>query len=137
MILLPEMTTMIRGRDLWNTVIDGVSFVLHGDKESGTLFQCDLSKFALDVNSLFAFRGVVQSLTGQGVNQNLNSISTQSAPGIATFTMLWVTAVLYNHTDCGHGASYGAAVRRTDRNACVHHGETAARTPSGALDTRT
>lgn len=65
-VLLPEMTTMVRTRDLWNTAIDGVSFALHGDEESGALFQRDLGRVALDVNSLPAFRGIAQSLAGQG-----------------------------------------------------------------------
>ena len=59
-VLMPEITTMVRRRDLWNTAIDGVSFALHGDEESGALFQRDLGRFALDVNSLPAFRGVAQ-----------------------------------------------------------------------------
>ena len=136
-VLLPEMTTMVRRRDLWNTAIDGVSFALHGDEESGALFQRDLGRVALDVNSLPAFRGVAQSLAGQGVSQDLNSTSTQPASGIAALAVPWVVAALYNRLGCGHGASYGVAVRGTDGNARVHHSEAAARIPSGALDART
>ena len=135
-VLMPEITTMVRRRDLWNTAIDGVSFALHGDEESGALFQRDLGRFALDVNSLPAFRGVAQLLAGQGVSQDLNSTSTQPASGIAALAAPWVAA-LYNRMGSGHGASYGVAVRGADGNARVHHSEAAARIPSGTLDART
>ena len=135
-LLMPNMTNLVYTRDLWNTAIDGVSFALHGDEESGALFQRDLGRFALDVNSLPAFRGVVQSLSGLGVSQDLNSTSTQSASGMAALAAPWVAA-LYNRMGCGHGASYGVAVRGTDGNARVHHSEAAAHIPSGTLDART
>ena len=135
-LLMPNMTKLVYTRDLWNTAIDGVSFALHGDEESGALFQRDLGRFALDVNSMPAFRGVAQSLAGQGVSQDLNSTSTQPASGIAALAAPWVAA-LYNRMGCGHGASYGVAVRGTDGNARVHHSEAAAHIPSGTLDART
>ena len=136
-LLMPNMTNLVYTRDLWNTAIDGVSFALHGDEESGALFQRDLGRVALDVNSLPAFRGIAQSLAGQGVSQDLNSTSTQPASGIAALAVPWVVAALYNRLGCGHGASYGVAVRGTDGNARVHHSEAAARIPSGTLDART
>ena len=135
-LIMPNMTNLVYTRDLWNTAIDGVSFALHGDEESGALFQRDLGRFALDVNSMPAFRGVAQSLAGQGVSQDLNSTSTQPASGIAALAAPWVAA-LYNRMGCGHGASYGVAVRGTDGNARVHHSEAAAHIPSGTLDART
>ena len=135
-VLMPGMTTMVRRRDLWNAAIDGIAFALHGDEESGALFQRDLGRFALDVNSLPAFRGVAQALAGQGVSQDLNSTSTQPASGIAALAAPWVAA-LYNRFGCGHGASYGVAVRGTDGNTRVHHNEAAANIPSGTLDART
>ena len=135
-VLMPGMTTMMRRRDLWNAAIDGIAFALHGDEESGALFQRDLGRFALDVNSLPAFRNVVQSLAGLGVSQDLNSTSTQPASGIAALAAPWVAA-LHNRFGCGHGASYGVAVRGTDGNTRVHHNEAAAHIPSGTLDART
>ena len=135
-VLMPGMTTMMRRRDLWNAAIDGIAFALHGDEESGALFQRDLGRFALDVNSLPAFRGVSQALAGQGVSQDLNSTSTQPASGIAALAAPWVAA-LHNRFGCGHGASYGVAVRGTDGNTRVHHNEAAAHIPSGTLDART
>lgn len=135
-VLMPGMTTMMRRRDLWNAAIDGIAFALHGDEESGALFQRDLGRFALDVNSLPAFRGVAQALAGQGVSQDLNSTSTQPASGIAALAAPWVAA-LYNRFGCGHGVSYGVAVRGTDGNTRVHHNEAAANIPSGTLDART
>ena len=135
-VLMPGMTTMMRRRDLWNAATDGIAFALHGDEESGALFQRDLGRFALDVNSLPAFRGVAQALAGQGVSQDLNSTSTQPASGIAALAAPWVAA-LYNRFGCGHGASYGVAVRGTDGNTRVHHNEAAAHIPSGTLDART
>ena len=135
-VLMPEITTMVRRRDLWNAAIDGIAFALHGDEESGALFQRDLGRFALDVNSLPAFRNVVQSLAGLGVSQDLNSTSTQPASGIAALAAPWV-ATLSNRFGCGHGASYGVAVRGTDGNTRVHHNEAAAHIPSGTLDART
>lgn len=135
-VLMPGMTTMMRRRDLWNAAIDGIAFALHGDEESGALFQRDLGRFALDVNSLPAFRGVAQALAGQGVSQDLNSTSTQPASGIAALAAPWVAA-LHNRFGCGHGASYGVAVRGTDGNTRVHHNEAAAHIPSGTLDART
>ena len=135
-VLMPEITTMVRRRDLCNAAIDGIAFALHGDEESGALFQRDLGRFALDVNSLPAFRGVAQALAGQGVSQDLNSTSTQPASGIAALAAPWV-ATLHNRFGCGHGASYGVAVRGTDGNTRVHHNEAAAHIPSGTLDART
>ena len=135
-VLMPGMTTMVRRRDLWNAAIDGIAFALHGDEESGALFQRDLGRFALDVNSLPAFRGVAQALAGQGVSQDLNSTSTQPASGIAALAAPWVAA-LYNRFGCGHGASYGVAVRGRDGNTRVHHNDAAAHIPSGTLDART
>ena len=135
-VLMPGLSALVAEKDLWNTAIDGVSFALHGDEESGALFQRDLGRFALDVNSMPAFRGVAQLLAGQGVSQDLNSTSTQPASGIAALAAPWVAA-LYNRFGCGHGASYGVAVRGTDGKARVHHNGTAAHIPSGTLDART
>ena len=135
-VLMPGLSALVAEKDLWNTAIDGVSFALHGDEESGALFQRDLGRFALDVNSMPAFRGVAQSLAGQGVSQDLNSTSTQPASGIAALAAPWVAA-LYNCMGCGHGASYGVAVRGTDGDTRVHHNGTAAHIPSGTLDART
>ena len=135
-VLMPGLSALVAEKDLWNTAIDGVSFALHGDEESGALFQRDLGRFALDVNSMPAFRGVAQSLAGKGVSQDLNSTSTQPASGIAALAAPWVAA-LYNRFGCGHGASYGVAVRGTDGKARVHHSEAAAHIPSGTLDART
>ena len=136
-LLMPGMTNLVRTRDLWNTAIDGIAFALHGDEESGALFQRDLGRFALDVNSLAAFRGVAQSLARQGVSQDLDSTSTQPASGIAALAAPWVVAALYNRMGRGHGASYGVAVRGTDGDARVHHNEAAAHIPLGTLDART
>ena len=135
-LLMPSMTNLVRTSDLWNTAIDGVTFALHGDEESGALFQRDLGRFALDVNSMPAFRGIAQALAGQGVSQDLNSTSTQPASGIAALAAPWVAA-LYHRMGCGHGASYGVAVRGTDGNTRVHHSEAASHIPSGTLDART
>ena len=136
-VLLPEMTTMVRGRDLWNTAIDGVSFALHGDEESGALFQRDLGRVALDVNSLPAFRGVAQSLAGLGVSQDLNSTSTQSASGVAALAAPWVSVARYIMMRGDHGASYGIAVRGKDGNARVRPNGLGSRIPSHLLDART
>ena len=65
-LLMPNMTNLVYTRDLWNTAIDGIAFARHGDAESGALFQRDLGRFALDVNSMPAFRGVAQALPGRG-----------------------------------------------------------------------
>lgn len=131
------MTNLVYTRDLWNTAIDGVSFALHGDEESGALFQRDLGRFALDVNSMPAFRGVAQALAGKGVSQDLNSTSTQPASGIAALAAPWVASTWYNVFGGGHGASYGVAVRGPDGNTRVHHNEVAAHIPSSTLDART
>ena len=136
-LLMPNMTNLVYTRDLWNTAIDGVSFALHGDEESGALFQRDLGRFALDVNSMPAFRGVAQSLAGKGVSQDLNSTSTQPASGIAALAAPWVASTWYNVFGGGHGASYGVAVRGSDGNTRVHHNEVAAHIPSSTLDART
>lgn len=136
-LLMPGMTNLVRTHDLWNTAIDGITFALHGDEESGALFQRDLGRFALDVNSMPAFRGVAQSLAGQGVSQDLNSTSTQPASGIAALAAPWAAAALYNRFGSGHGGSYGVAVRGPDGNTRVHHSEAAAHIPSGTLDART
>ena len=135
-VLMPGLSPLVAEKDLWNTAIDGIAFALHGDEESGALFQRDLGRFALDVNSMPAFRGVAQSLAGLGVSQDLNSTSTQPASGIAALAAPWVAA-LYYRFGCGHGASYGVAVRGADGKARVHHSEAAAHIPSGTLDART
>ena len=136
-VLMPGLSSLIAEKDLWNAAIDGIAFALHGDEESGALFQRDLGRFALDVNSMPAFRGVVQSLAGLGVSQDLNSTSTQPASGIAALAAPWVAALYNNCFGCGHGASYGVAVRGTDGNTRVHRNEAAAHIPSGTLDART
>lgn len=135
-VLMPGLSSLVAEKDLCDTAIDGIAFALHGDEESGALFQRDLGRFALDVNSMPAFRGVAQSLAGLGVSQDLNSTSTQPASGIAALAAPWVAA-LYNCFGCGHGASYGVAVRGTDGDTRVHHNAAAAHIPSGTLDART
>ena len=136
-LLMPGMTNLVLMSDLWNTAFDSIAFARHGDAESGALFQRDLGRFALDVNSMPAFRGVAQSLAGQGVSQDLNSTSTRPASGIAALAAPWAAAGLYNRFGSGHGASYGVAVRGTDGNTRVRHSEAAANIPSGTLDART
>ena len=135
-VLMPGLSSLVAEKDLCDTAIDGIAFALHGDEESGALFQRDLGRFALDVNSMPAFRGVAQSLAGLGVSQDLNTTSTQPASGIAALAAPWVAA-LYNRCGCGHGASYGVAVRGTDGKVRVHHNAAAAHIPSGTLDART
>lgn len=135
-LLMPGLSSLVAEKDLCDTAIDGLLFNYHVDEMSGARFQRDLGRFALDVNSLPAFRGVAQSLAGLGVSQDLNSTSTQSASGIAALAAPWVAA-LYNRMGCGHGASYGVAVRGTDGDTRVHHNGTAAHIPSGTLDART
>ena len=132
-----NMTNLVYTRDLWNTAIDGIAFARHGDAESGALFQRDLGRFALDMNSMPAFRGVAQLLAGKGVSQDLNSTSTQPASGIAALAAPWVASTWYNVFGGGHGASYGVAVRGSDGNTRVHHNEVAAHIPSSTLDART
>ena len=136
-LLMPGMTNLVYTRDLWNTAIDGIAFARHGDAESGALFQRDLGRFALDMNSMPAFRGVAQLLAGKGVSQDLNSTSTQPASGIAALAAPWVASTWYNVFGGGHGASYGVAVRGSDGNTRVHHNEVAAHIPSSTLDART
>ena len=135
-VLMPGLSSLVAEKDLCDTAIDGIAFALHGDEESGALFQRDLGRFALDVNSMPAFRGVAQSLADLGVSQDLNSTSTQPASGVAALAVPWVAA-LYNCFGCGHGASYGVAVRGTDGDTRVHHNAAAAHIPSGTLDART
>ena len=135
-VLMPGLSSLVAEKDLCDTAIDGIAFALHGDEESGALFQRDLGRFALDVNSMPAFRGVAQSLAELGVSQDLNSTSTQPASGVAALAVPWVAA-LYNCFGCGHGASYGVAVRGTDGDTRVHHNAAAAHIPSGTLDART
>ena len=135
-VLMPGLSSLVAEKDLCDTAIDGIAFALHGDEESGALFQRDLGRFALDVNSMPAFRGVAQSLAELGVSQDLNSTSTQPASGVAALAAPWVAA-LYNRCGCGHGASYGVAVRGTDGDTRVHHNAAAAHIPSGTLDART
>ena len=136
-LLMHNMTNLVYTRDLWNTAIDGIAFARHGDAESGALFQRDLGRFALDMNSMPAFRGVAQLLAGKGVSQDLNSTSTQPASGIAALAAPWVAGTWYNVFGGGHGASYGVAVRGPDGNTRVHHNEGAAHIPSSTLDART
>ena len=136
-LLMHNMTNPVYTRDLWNTAIDGIAFARHGDAESGALFQRDLGRFALDMNSMPAFRGVAQLLAGKGVSQDLNSTSTQPASGIAALAAPWVASTWYNVFGGGHGASYGVAVRGPDGNTRVHHNEVAAHIPSSTLDART
>lgn len=135
-VLMPGLSTLVGEKDLCDTVIDVLLFKYHSDEVSGARFQRDLGRFTLDVNSMPAFRGIAQSLAGRGVSQDLNSTSTQSASGVAAIIAPWVAA-LYNRVGGGHGDSYGVVVRGTDGNTRVHHGEAAARIPSGTLDART
>lgn len=136
-VLMPGFAVLAAEKDLCDTAIDGIAFVRHGDAESGALFQRDLGRFALDMNSMPAFRGVAQLLAGKGVSQDLNSTSTQPASGIAALAAPWVASTWYNVFGGGHGASYGVAVRGSDGNTRVHHNEVAAHISSSTLDART
>lgn len=136
-LLMPNMTNLVYTRDLWNTAIDGVSFALHGDEESGALFQRDLGRFALDVNSMPAFRGVAQSLAGQGVSQDLNSTSTQPTSGIAALAAPFLAYLGLVDFHRGHGVSCGVIVRGTDGDARIRPNGLGSLMPSRALDART
>ena len=136
-VLMPGFAVLAAEKDLCDTVIDGITFARHGDAESGALFQRDLGRFALDVNSLPAFRGVAQSLSGLGVSQDLNSTSTQPASGMAALAAPFLAYLGLVDFRLGHGVSYGVTVRGPDGNTRVHHNEAAARIPSGTLDART
>lgn len=136
-LLMPGLSSLVAEKDLCDTVIDGLLFKYHADEASGARFQRDLGRFALDVNSLPAFRGVAQSLSGLGVSQDLNSTSTQSASGVAA-----LAAPLFAYLGCadlrlGHGLSCGIIVRGADGDTRVRTNGLGSRIPSNALDART
>ena len=136
-LLMPGLSSLVAEKDLCDTVIDGLLFKYHADEASGARFQRDLGRFALDVNSLPAFRGVAQSLAGLGVSQDLNSTSTQSASGVAA-----LAAPLFAYLGCadlrlGHGLSCGIIVRGADGDTRVRTNGLGSRIPSNALDART
>ena len=135
-LLMPGLSSLVAEKDLCDTVIDGLLFKYHVDEASGARFQRDLGRFALDVNSLPAFRGVAQSLAGLGVSQDLNSTSTQSASGVAA-----LVAPLFAYLGCadlrlGHGLSCGIIVRGADGDTRVRTNGLGSRIPSNVLDAR-
>ena len=136
-VLMPGFAVLAAEKDLCDTVIDGITFARHGDAESGALFQRDLGRFALDVNSLPAFRGVAQSLSGLGVSQDLNSTSTQSASGMAALAAPFLAYLGLVDFRLGHGVSYGVIVRGTDGDARIRPNGLGSLMPSRVLDART
>ena len=136
-VLMPGFAVLAAEKDLCDTVIDGITFARHGDAESGALFQRDLGRFALDVNSLPAFRGVAQSLSGLGVSQDLNSTSTQPASGMAALAAPFLAYLGLVDFRLGHGVSYGVIVRGTDGDARIRPNGLGSLMPSRALDART
>ena len=136
-VLMPGFAVLAAEKDLCDTVIDGITFARHGDAESGALFQRDLGRFALDVNSLPAFRGVVQSLSGLGVSQDLNSTSTQSASGMAALAAPFLAYLGLVDFRLGHGVSCGVIVRGTDGDARIRPNGLGSLMPSRVLDART
>ena len=136
-LLMPGLSALVTQKDLCDTVIDGVAFGYHSDEMSGARFQRDLGRFALDVNSSPVYRGVARALAGMGVSQDLNSMSTQSASGVAALIAPWAAYVMLVDFGRGHGASYGVAVRGADGDTRIHPNGLGSRIPSSALDART
>ena len=134
-LLMPGLSSLVAEKDLCDTVIDGLLFKYHADEASGARFQRDLGRFALDVNSLPAFRGVAQSLAGLGVSQDLNSTSTQSASGVAALAAPLFAYLGFTDLRLGHGLSCGIIVRDGDTR--VRTNGLGSRIPSNALDART
>ena len=136
-VLMPGFAVLAAQKDLCDTVIDGITFARHGDAESGSLFQRDLGRFALDVNSSPVYRGVVQSLSGLGVSQDLNSTSTQSASGMAALAAPFLAYLGLVDFRWGHGVSCGVIVRGTDGDARIRPNGLGSLMPSRVLDART
>ena len=136
-VLMPGFAVLAAQKDLCDTVIDGITFARHGDAESGALFQRDLGRFALDVNSSPVYRGVVQSLSGLGVSQDLNSTSTQSASGMAALAAPFLAYLGLVDFRLGHGVSCGVIVRGTDGDARIRPNGLGSLLPSRVLDART
>lgn len=136
-LLMPGLSALVTQKDLCDTVIDGVAFGYHSDEMSGARFQRDLGRFALDVNSSPVYRGVARALAGMGVSQDLNSMSTQSASGVAALIAPWAAYVMLVDFGRGHGASYGVAVRGADGDTRIHPNGLGSRVPSRAFDART
>lgn len=136
-VLMPGFAVLAAQKDLCDTVIDGITFARHGDAESGALFQRDLGRFALDVNSSPVYRGVVQSLSGLGVSQDLNSTSTQSASGMAALAAPFLAYLGLVDFRWGHGVSCGVIVRGTDGDARIRPNGLGSLMPSRVLDART
>ena len=136
-LLVPGLSSLVAEKDVCDTVIDGLLFKYHADEASGARLQRDLGRFALDVNSLPAFRGVAQSLAGLGVSQDLNSTSTQSASGVAALAAPLFAYLGFVDFRLGHGLSCGIVVRGADGDTHVRTNGLGSRIPSRFLDART
>ena len=136
-LLMPGLSALVADKDLCDTVIDGLLFKYHSDEVSGTRFQRDLGRFALDVNSSPVYRGVAAALSGLGVSQDLNSTSTQSASGVAAIAAPFLAYLGLVDFHLGHGVSCGVIVRGADGDARIRHNGLGSLMPSSALDART
>ena len=136
-VLMPGFAVLAAEKDLCDTVIDGITFARHGDAESGTLFQRDLGRFALDVNSSPVYRGVAGTLSGLGISQDLNSTSTQSASGMAALAAPFLAYLGLVDFRLGHGVSCGVIVRGTDGDTRIRPNGLGSLMPSRVLDART
>ena len=133
-VLNPSAASFVGNRDLINTGIDGLLFYVHKDDMSGARFQRDLGRFALDVNSVPAFRDVARGLSffGFGVSQDLNSTSTAPASGVAALAAAWWTGCRREN-----GASYGVVVKSASGDMRVHYGGIGLKKWPGELRQRT
>ena len=136
-VLMPGFAVLAAEKDLCDTAIDGITFARHGDADSGALFQRDLGRFALDVNSSPVYRGVAGALSGLGVSQDLNSTSTQSASGMAALAAPFLAYLGLVDFRLGHGVSCGVIVRGTDGDARIRPNGLGSLLPSRVLDART
>ena len=136
-VLMPGLSVLVAERDLYDTVIDGLLFKYHSDEVAGARFQRDLGRFALDVNSMPAFRGVAAALSGLGVSQDLDSTSTQSASGVAAIAAPFLAYLGLVDFHRGHGVSCGIIVRGADGDARIRPNGLGSLMPSRALDART
>ena len=136
-VLMPGFAVLAAEKDLCDTVIDGITFARHGDAESGALFQRDLGRFALDVNSSPVYRGVAGALSGLGVSQDLNSTSTQSASGMAALAAPFLAYLGLVDFRLGHGVSCGVIVRGADGDARIRPNGLGSLIPSRVLEART
>ena len=136
-VLMPGLSVLIGEKDLYDTVIDGLLFKYHSDEVAGARFQRDLGRFALDVNSMPAFRGVAAALSGLGVSQDLDSTSTQSASGVAAIAAPFLAYLGLVDFHRGHGVSCGIIVRGADGDARIRPNGLGSLMPSRALDART